>query len=132
MHLSYLWSHRMCTLEQPVFETKLNRRTTIRWWICFHRLCADFNAHRIQIGGPGTSVEIDETFLTAQRSRRVRRHGRWIFGGMERESNRSFMVLVRRRRDVDLLLQMLYHIRSRTTIYSDEWRAYRGIVQLLG
>jgi hypothetical protein len=98
MYLSYLWTHRMCTLEQAVFETKLNCRTIIRWWIRFHRLCADyFNAHPIQIGGSGTSLEIDETFLTswkAEHGHCVRRHGRWIFGGTESGSNRSFMVLV--------------------------------------
>uniref|UniRef100_A0A914ELN2 ISXO2-like transposase domain-containing protein n=1 Tax=Acrobeloides nanus TaxID=290746 RepID=A0A914ELN2_9BILA len=133
MRLSYL---RKCTLEQAMFETKLNRRTIIRWWIRFRCLCADyFNAHPIQIGGPGTSVEIDETFLTTQktqRGRRVRRHSHWIFGGTKRGSNRSFMVLVRRHRAVDLLPQILRHIRTGTTIYSDELRAYRGIVRLLG
>ena len=129
MHLSYF---RMCTLEQAVFETKLNRRTIIRWWIRFRRLCADFNAHPIQIGGPGTSVEIDETFLTTQKAesgRSVCHHSRWIFGGTESGFNRSFMVLVRRRRAVDLLTQILHHIRPGTTIYSDEWRANRGIVR---
>ena len=119
-----------------MFETKLNCRTIIRWWIRFRRLCPDyFNAHLIQIGGPGTSVEIDETFLTtrkAQRGRRVRRYGRWIFGGTERGSNRLFMMLMRRRRAVDLLPQILRHICPGTTIYFDEWRAYRGIVRLSG
>ena len=89
----------------------------------------------IRIGGPGTSVEIDETFLAtrkAQHDRRVRRHGHWIFGGTERGYNRSFMVLVRSRRAVDLLPQILRRIRPGTTIYSDEWRAYRGIVRLRG
>lgn len=126
----------MCTLEQAMFETKMSRSIVIRYWRRFRRLCANyFNAHPITIGGPGTSVEIDESFMTtrkAQRGRRVRRYGRWIFGGTERGSNHSFMVLVRRRRAIDLLPQILRHIRPGTTIYSDEWRAYRGIVRLPG
>jgi len=129
----------MCTLEQAMFETKMSRSTVIRYWRRFRRLCANyFNAHPITIGGPGTSVEIDESFMTtrkAQRGRRVRHYGRWKFGGTKRGSNHSFMVLVRRRRAIDLLPQidlLLRHIRPGTTIYSDEWRAYRGIVQLSG
>ena len=100
VHLSYLWVNRMCTLEQAMFETKMSRSTVIRYWRRFRCLYANyFNAHPITIGGPGTSVEIDESFMTtrkAQRGRRVRRYGRWIFGGTERGSNHSFMVLVRR------------------------------------
>lgn len=105
-----------------MFETKMTRSTIIRWWKRFRRLCRDyFAAHPIQLGGPGSEVEIDETFLTtrkSQRGRRVRHHDRWIFGGTERRSNRSFMVLVRRRRAVDLLPPIQRHIRPRTIIYS--------------
>ena len=35
-------------------------------------------------------------------------------------------------RSIDLLPQILRHIRPGTTIYSNEWRAYRGIVRLPG
>lgn len=119
-----------------MFETKMSRSTVIRWWGRFRRLSRDyFIAYPITIGGPDTSVEIDESFMTtrkSQRGRRVRRHGRWIFGGTERGSNRSFMVLVRRRRAIDLLPLILRHIRPGSTIYSDEWPAYRGIVRLPG
>ena len=102
VQLSYLWVKCMCTLEQAMIETKMIRSTVIRYWRRFRRLCTNyFNAHPITIGGPGTSVEIDESFMKtrkSQRGRRVRRYGRWIFGGTERGSNHSFMVLVRRRR----------------------------------
>ena len=121
MHLSYLWAHRSCTLEQAEFETKMNRHTIIRWWSRFRRLCADYlTRHPIRLGGVGNEVEIDETFLTsrkAQRGRRVRHIGRWIFGGTERRTNISFMVPVHRRRAVDLLPQIQRFVKPGTTIY---------------
>lgn len=122
MHLSYLWTHRMCTLEEAEFETKMNRRTILRWWARFRGLCASyFTTHPISIGGVGSAVEIDETFLTtrkAQRGRRVRRFGKWIFGGTERGSNTSFMALVQRRRAIDLLPLVQQYVKPGTTIYS--------------
>jgi transposase-like protein len=96
-------------------------------------MCRILTTHPITIGGAGSSVELDETFLTtrkSQRGRRVRRHGRWIFGGTERGANRSFMVLVRRRRAVDLLPKIQRYVRPMTRIYTDKWRAYNRIVRL--
>jgi hypothetical protein len=112
----------MCTLEEAVFETKMKRQTILRCWSRFRRLCASYvRRHPIRLGGPENEVEIDETFLTtckAKRDSRVRRVGRWIFGGTERGSNISFMVLVRRRRAIDLLPQIWRFVKSGTTIYS--------------
>lgn len=112
----------MCTLEEAAFETKMNRRTILRWWVRFRRLCTDYlTRHPIRLGGPGNAVEIDESFLTtrkAQRGRRVRRFGKWIFGGTERGTNTSFMTLVQRRRAVDLLPQIQRFVKPGSTIYS--------------
>ena len=125
----------------------MNRRTILWWWARFRRVCVDYFAqHPIHLGGSGNEVEIDETFLTtrkAQRGRRVCHIGRWIFGGTERRTNASFMVLVHRRRAVDLLPQIQRFVNPGSTIYSglnvlraifihclDEWKAYRGIVRL--
>jgi hypothetical protein len=122
MLLSYLWTHHLCTLEEAVFETKMKRQTILRCWSQFRRLCASyFRRHPIRLGGPGNEVVIDETFLTtrkAQRGRRVRRFGRWMFEGTERGSNLSFVVLVWRRRAIDLLPQIRRFVNPGTTIYS--------------
>uniref|UniRef100_A0A914CJV8 Transposase n=1 Tax=Acrobeloides nanus TaxID=290746 RepID=A0A914CJV8_9BILA len=42
------------------------------------------------------------------------------------------MVLVRRRRAIDLLPHILLHIRLVFVVYFDEWGAYKGIVRLPG
>jgi hypothetical protein len=115
MRLSYIWCHRIYTIERTAFQTNLERKTVIRWWKRFRRVCIQyFTVNPIRLGGPGLEVEIDESFLTtrkAQRGRRVRHHGRWLFRGTERGSNHSFYVLVRRRRAVDLLPHIQHHIR---------------------
>jgi len=112
----------MCTLDEAAFETKMNHRTILRWWMRFRRLCTRYlTQHPISLGGPGNEVEIDETFLTtrkAQRGRRVRHIGKWIFGGTERGTNHSFMALVQRRRAVDLLPLIQRFVKPGTTIYS--------------
>ena len=61
------------------------------------------------------------------RGRRWRRRSVGIFGGVEAGSNHSFMVVVYRRRAIDFLPHIRRHIRPGSTIYTDEWRAYRQI-----
>jgi transposase-like protein len=50
-----------------------------------------------------------------------------VFGGVERDSGRCFLVPVDRR-DAATLLPLIYeYIAPGTTIYSDKWAAYNKI-----
>ncbi|XP_046577408.1 E3 ubiquitin-protein ligase SHPRH-like [Haliotis rubra] len=59
------------------------------------------------IGGPGIEVEIDESKFGKRKFHRGRRvDGVWVFGGIEKESNRMFLEVVEKR-DADTLLSVL-------------------------
>ena len=85
------------------------------------------------IGGPGTTVEVDESLF----SRRKNHQGRvlpqkWVFGGICRETRESFMYAVPDRsapdRSARTLLPIIQaSIAPGTTIMSDIWAAYGGI-----
>jgi hypothetical protein len=56
------------------------------------------------IGGPGKIVQIDESKFGKRKYHRGHRvEGQWVFGGIEEESRRSFMVAVEKRDESTLL-----------------------------
>ena len=50
--------------------------------------------------------------------------GQWVFGGIEEESRRSFMVAVEKRNEAALLPLIEKHFAKGTTIVSNCWKAY--------
>ena len=52
-----------------------------------------------KIGGPGKAVQIDESKFGKRKYHRQHKvEGQWVFGGIEEESRRSFMVAVKKRK----------------------------------
>jgi transposase-like protein len=81
-----------------------------------------------QIGGPGKTVEIDESKFGKRKYNRGHHvEGQWIFGGVERESGKCFMVPVEDRKATTLIPIIRKWIAVGSTIISDEWRSYRSL-----
>jgi len=77
-----------------------------------------------RIGGPNKTVEIDESKFGR------RKHGKgeqWVFGGVERESGKTFLVPVQDRTADTLMTVISDWIEPGTTIISDCSVAYRGL-----
>jgi hypothetical protein len=55
------------------------------------------------------------------------RKGKWVFGGVERGTNRCFLVPVLNRRASTLLPLIKHFILPGTTILSDCWLAYKNL-----
>ena len=82
--LTYAWAHKFTT-TQAVHETSLDDETTstetvIDWYNYCREVCADgiMNHHAAPIGGPGTTVEIDESKfeeMKYHRGRKLKRSG---------------------------------------------------------
>lgn len=77
------------------------------------------------IGGDGNIIEIDESKFGKwkyHKSHCIKEQ--WLFGGIERNSRRIFLVPVERR-DMDTLTAVIKEwIRPRIIIISDSWKAY--------
>jgi IS1 family transposase len=83
------------------------------------------------IGGPGCTVEIDETLAIKRKYNRGRvlRDG-WLFGGIEqREDNvfRCFIQMVYNRSEAHLTNLIRRHVAPGTHIITDGWAAYQNL-----
>lgn len=84
--------------------------------------------HSEKIGGPGKVVEIDESKIGRRKYQRGRIiEGQWIFGGLERESKKIFLVPVPNRTAETLEQLVCQWIEPGTTIMSDCWRGYYNL-----
>ena len=129
--LTYAWAHKFTT-TQAVHETSLDDESTstetvIDWYNYCREVCADriMNHHAGQIGGPGMTVEIDESKFGKTKFNRGRYiEGQWVFGGICRQTKACFLVPVGQR-DKDTLLSIIRaHILPGTCVMSDMWKAY--------
>ena len=129
--LTYAWAHKFTT-TQAVHETSLDDETTstetvIDWYNYCREVCADriMNHHAGPIGGPGTTVEIDESKFGKMKYHRGRKiEGKWVFGGLCRETKACFLVPVERRDKETLLPIIRAQILPGTRVMSDLWRSY--------
>ena len=115
-------------------------------WACngcnWYNFCRDVCEHYlvnnpVQIGGIDLDdngnivpkvVEIDESkFFHRKYHRGQWREGHWVFGGIERGSNKCFLVEVDRRDEATLRPLIEQWILPGTKIISDGWRAYNNI-----
>ncbi len=77
------------------------------------------------VGGQGLVVEIDESKFGKRKYHRGHYvEGQWIFGGIERDSGRIFLVPVEDRTSATLVGIIKTWIKPGSTIYSDCWKGY--------
>ena len=129
--LIYAWANNFTT-SQAVHETSLDDEQTstemvVDWYHYCREVCAEriIQHHKGLIGGPGTTVEIDESKFGKMKYHRGRFvEGQWVFGGICRETKACFLVPVERR-DKDTLIPVIRaQILPGTCVISDTWKAY--------
>ncbi len=84
----------------------------------------------MQVGGEGHVVEIDETSLKkkSKYNRGTRHEDCWLFGGVDRTTNRWFGMIVFDDRTKPTLSDVIKrYIKPKTLIMSDMWRAYVSV-----
>lgn len=79
------------------------------------------------LGDPGIIVEIDEAKFGRQKYHKGRLIGQWLFGGIERQCDRLFVVLVANRTTSTLIPLIRHYIVPGSIICSDSWYAYDAL-----
>jgi transposase-like protein len=128
--LVYFWSTGTSQLQTRVESSVGSQTTTVDWFRFCREICV---AHLLivdsgMIGGEGVVVEIDESKF-GHRKYHVGRvvEGTWIFGGIERDSAKSFFEPVADRSESTLMEVIKRRIRLGTIIHSDMWKGYANL-----
>lgn len=130
----YCWSSEMTNVKFTEKELDICQETTVDWNNYLREVCAfHLLQNPIIIGGPGTTVEIDESVFTRRKSNVGRvLPQQWVFGGICRETSECFMFAVENRRADTLMPIIQQYILPGTHIISDQWPAYNGITAAPG
>lgn len=125
LKLTYWWC-RDVKQEQIRHELNLASNTAVDWDSFCRETCeVTLLERKEKIGGPGKTVQIDESKFGKRKYHRGHHvEGQWVFGGIEEDSRRRFMAAVDRRDEATLLPLIERHIAKGTTIISDCWKAY--------
>lgn len=133
LHLGYMWLCGM-TSDCAIKYSGHSSTTITAYYDYFRKLVSDsLDEEDFQIGGPGIIVEIDESKFGKRKYHRGHFvEGAWIFGGVERTEDRKvFLVQVNDRSQETLLSKIYTYILPGSIIYSDLWRGYIGIEEIL-
>ena len=117
------------SIGTPVFRTVLELRITECTVLSWYDKLSEITAEHIMalfaiIVGDGIIVEIDECKLVKKkyhRGRNLAHEGKWLFGGIEKDSGKCFFEFVNKR-DRETLLEIIRRrILPGSIVYSDEW-----------
>jgi len=111
-----------------MMEIRISKNTAVDWaMFCREVLYHGMIKNKQKLGGPGVVVEIDESKFGKRKYNRGHIvEGQWVFGGVERETNRCFLVPVESRDQQTLLSIIKDWILPGTTIVSDFWKVNKG------
>ena len=132
IHVIFCWTSEMNEKLTTSF-TNISERSIQELFGLFRETCTRyFKENPVQLVGPGTVVQIDESSF----SHKVKHHrGRagagtlWVFGMVDTSFSPAigYMEIVEKRDQITLLPIINRVARRGSIIHSDEWRAYRNI-----
>ena len=136
----------LCATEMPQTEikrelnmTETNWHTVIDWCNFLREACEEWIVrHPVELGGLDDDgypieVEIDESkFFHRKYQRGEWREGHWVFGAVERGSNKCLLTEVEDRRAATLERIVQRWILPGTRIISDAWRGYQNLNNIAG
>ncbi|XP_023231532.1 uncharacterized protein LOC111631509 [Centruroides sculpturatus] len=138
--LAFVW-HLICidgSSKSSCLAVAVSHTTGIDWanFVRHAMMVSLFNLTSLKIGGPGKTVEIDETVVSKrgkyERGRTLKGTTKWVVGGICREDKNCFLCFVNDRFEASLNMVVSEFVRSGSTIYTDQWKGYNHIGELEG
>ena len=128
LQIIYHWCWSM-PQDQLRHELDIAEHTSVDWYNFCREICEQILILDDQpIGGEGCTVEIDESKYGKRKHHRGRRvDGAWVLGGICRETNHCFMVIVEDRSAATMVPIINKFVANKTTINTDGWASYRGL-----
>ena len=125
LQLTFFWCDK---LERRIIrrELEISEATLVDWYNLCREICVEIMLnHCDTIGGLGKIVDIDESKIGKRKCNRGRAvEGKWVYGGVERNSNRCFLEVIEDRSRETLVPLIQKYIEPNTTIISDSWAPY--------
>ncbi|XP_065652863.1 uncharacterized protein LOC136080179 [Hydra vulgaris] len=129
--ITYIWTRsagksRGLSVEDIQKDLEIGSNKTVVDW---NQFCRDiavtyFLNNRVQLGGPGSIVEIDESLFSRRKYNRGRiKEDQWIFGAYDIATKEGLLIPVAHRDAATILPIIIQWIRPGTEIWSDMWAA---------
>lgn len=115
-------------------STHLSSKSIDKYHRLFREIVSDYMFESLKsvnkIGGPGLTVEIDESQFGKRKYNRgtiIGRRFAWILGGICRETEEMFLIQCpgNKRDKITLETLILDHVEQGTRIYTDGWASYK-------
>ena len=129
LDLLYLYAYEGASTASLMRECRMASEAIVNWRNYVRDIFAEyFIRHPLQIGGPGHTVEIDESAFVRRKANVGRMvNTQWVFGGINVETKHGFLVAVPQRDAATLLPILQQYVLPGTTVVSDLWAAYNTI-----
>lgn len=116
-------------ITQTSSLTSLSKTTICDWYNFCKEICvADVGECKENIGGEGKVVEIDESIFGKRKYNRGRFvESKWVLGGVERKSYKSFFVEISNRSSEILTQHITNNVLEGSTIITDSWKGYKDL-----
>ena len=125
----YSWA-MLTGVSKAAFEVGVEENTITNFFCALRDACGDwYESHSSKcIGGPGNTVEIDETMMVKRKSNAGRiLPAIWVVGGICRDTEMCFAERVPDRTAETLEEVIIEHVLPGTTIHTDMWSGYTNI-----
>jgi len=125
LNFTYWWCQDL-DQAQIRHELGLTSSTGVDWDSFCREVCEiTLFENSERIGGEGKTVQIDESKFGKRKYHRGHCvEGQWVFGGIENDSRKCFLVAMEKRDEATLLPIIQQWIEPGTIIISDCWKAY--------
>ena len=130
--VTFCWAAKLSVQSTAIMAT-VGKNSVSQWFQFLREKCSEalLQADDYEFGGPGVVVQIDES-LVAKRKYHVGRevNQQWVFGLYDTNTKRGHIELVDDRKAETLLPIIQKYVKPGSTIFSDQWAAYRDLQRL--